>query len=176
MTDPVPSKDLVYELRRDVLRFYEDERQLKHDSAAEIERLERKLARPAHEREPPHCSSCSCGIGADIPPDGAPSMSAPEPGHVVTEACPCKGHPTHCYRHPHDCGCTAAEPPVDDSCKEPEPCVAQMALDSLQASIGRLSMSMGNPAVHWDENSSLESAVIDEAARRLAQPPGAGDR
>jgi len=26
--------------------------------------------------------------------------------------CQCKGHPTNCYNHPHDCGCTA-QPPGD---------------------------------------------------------------
>ena len=44
-SEPVPSKDLVSELRRDVQRDYQDERQLKHDSAAEIETLRRENVR-----------------------------------------------------------------------------------------------------------------------------------
>lgn len=28
----------------------------------------------------------------------------------ATQGCPCKGHPTNCYRHPHDCGCSAQPP------------------------------------------------------------------
>lgn len=40
-----PSKDVVSELRRDVLRDYQDERQLKHDSAGEIEDLRRENVR-----------------------------------------------------------------------------------------------------------------------------------
>lgn len=64
----------------------------------------------------------------------------------------------------------APEPPVD-TCREPEPCVAQMALDALTAKLRQLSMAMGNPALHWDNEGSIEFALIDEAVRRLAQPP-----
>lgn len=39
------------------------------DFARLIVHLLDELAKPAHEREPPHCSSCSCGMPAE-PPDG----------------------------------------------------------------------------------------------------------
>lgn len=37
--------------------------------------------------------------------------------------------------------------------------------------LGRLSLTMGNPAVHWDHDTSIEAALIDEANRRLAGAP-----
>ena len=36
----------------------------------------------------------------------------------------------------------------------------------LEAEIGKLSMAMGNPAVHWSEG-SIQAAIIGEAIRRL---------
>lgn len=33
----------------------------------EIERLQKRATKPAHEREAPHCSSCSCGLALEPP-------------------------------------------------------------------------------------------------------------
>lgn len=52
MTDQLPSKDLCAQLRALPAGY----RLLGYTAAEEIERL----SRPAHEREPPHCASCSC--------------------------------------------------------------------------------------------------------------------
>lgn len=46
---------------------------------------------------------------------------------------------------------------------------------ALQGALGRLSMTMGNPAVQWSERSCIEAALVEEAIRRLAQPPSAED-
>lgn len=40
---------------------------------------------------------------------------------------------------------------------------------SLKDAIGRLSEAMGNPAVQWNEDSSIETAVIIEATRVLLE-------
>lgn len=42
-----------------------------------IERLQRELAKPAHEREPPHCSNCSCGLPAEPPAGWQPIETVP---------------------------------------------------------------------------------------------------
>lgn len=94
MTDPVPSKEKLPDWLR---RWYALKGELRFREAAdELERLQREITRITGEREPPHCSTCECGA----------------PVHNEVAGCRCKGHPTNCYRHPHDCGCTAAEPPV----------------------------------------------------------------
>lgn len=60
MTDPVPSKEKLPDWLR---RWYALKGELRFREAAdEIERLQRELARVTGEREPPHCSTCSCGL------------------------------------------------------------------------------------------------------------------
>jgi hypothetical protein len=79
MTDPVPSNTKLY-AERDIIgqgQTYCDHvmamtaegLHAKSDIAAElahrdieIKRLQRELARVTGEREPPHCSTCSCGL------------------------------------------------------------------------------------------------------------------
>lgn len=69
----------------------------------------------------------------------------------------------------------AAQPPVD-TCREPVPCAAQMALDAVSTKLSALSMALGNPALQWDDEGSIEFALIDEAIRRLSQPPASEPR
>lgn len=89
MTDPVPSKDLVTELRATNNRPEFAQIYLRHlaqRAADEIESLQRQvealsihaakwvtralelqtnLARVTGEREPPHCSTCGCGLAPE---------------------------------------------------------------------------------------------------------------
>jgi hypothetical protein len=64
MTDPVPSKKLLSERLRDLFEDVRCDPIDYSDLVREVEALER----PAHEREMPHCSTCSC-----------PPCQAPEP-------------------------------------------------------------------------------------------------
>lgn len=45
--------------------------------------------------------------------------------------------------------------------REPEP---------YYAALNRLTVAMGNPALSWKDGETIESALIDEAARRLSAP------
>lgn len=51
--------------------------------------------------------------------------------------------------------------------------LARSAPDVPHAALARLSQAMGNPAVDWREDTSIEEGLIDEAIRRLTQPPTA---
>lgn len=49
----------------------------------------KRLKRPPHEREPPHCSSCSCGMPAETTPGAPPHVDLLKlaPGHVQCPEC-----------------------------------------------------------------------------------------
>jgi hypothetical protein len=49
--------------------------------------------------------------------------------------------------------------------------LARSAPDVPHAALARLSQAMGNPAVEWREDQSIEEGLIDEAIRRLTEPP-----
>lgn len=57
MSEQGPTKDLCSQLRA----LTGGNRLLGYTAAEEIERL----SRPSHEREPPHCSTCACGIASE---------------------------------------------------------------------------------------------------------------
>jgi hypothetical protein len=61
MSEQAPSKDLCSQLRALPVGY----RLLGYTAAEEIERL----SKPAHEREPPHCSTCECGSGSKLRDD-----------------------------------------------------------------------------------------------------------
>lgn len=42
--------------------------------------------------------------------------------------------------------------------------------DAYYAALNRLAVAMGNPALHWKDPETIESALVDEAARRLSKP------
>ena len=77
MTDPVLSKELTEAIA--IANRLLDEPFADPDDDARtvarqflrgreaIERLQRELARVTGEREPPHCSSCACGLAAEPP-------------------------------------------------------------------------------------------------------------
>lgn len=72
MSDPVPSKEEVPDLPSELRRFAKGCESgywtgVFIEAAQELDRLQR----PAHEREGPHCSSCSCGMTAPEPRERA---------------------------------------------------------------------------------------------------------
>ena len=136
MTDPVLSKELTEAIA--IANRLLDEPFADPDDDARtvarqflrgreaIERLQRELARVTGEREPPHCSSCSCGlapeprhdvvaviadeIAASVPADapslaeriatalGAADLLWREGEHTTAEPCPRYPH-WHCPHH-----------------------------------------------------------------------------
>lgn len=114
---------------------------------------------------------------AATPPQGAQHCEMEQDGesHDLTAGVVCVA----CYNR-------AARPPEEVQHEAHE--IANMtATEELRArkpldiALGRLSMAMGNPAVQWNaQNSTLESALVDEATQRLlerpAQPPAVDHR
>lgn len=71
MTDPVPSKDLVARITAYLASGGLFNPELANHEAVRDLLIECRdtFSRPTHEREPPHCSTCSCGMVAPLTDD-----------------------------------------------------------------------------------------------------------
>ena len=90
------------------------------------------------------------------------SASEPNSSHATTATkdlsahCDCLGHPTRCYNHPHDCGCTDAAPAASEPCPE---------------------CGMGNPAHRLNCTRRAEAGAGQKPSRcSVADMPKASDR
>src|SRR5687768_6579024 len=87
MTDPVPSKEQsIAERLRAIARGVCTPIAVRLAQIEEIADEIERLKRPAHEREPPHCSTCGCGLAPE-----PPAMHPCDDGMRAMKHGPCGG-------------------------------------------------------------------------------------